>query len=221
MSEPLHIQSDQIVISGQIDAADSPKALMVLAHGAGAGMDHHFMVSLSDALYPKNISVLRFNFPYIDMGRKAPDSPKKAQGAINAVVAYALDNYPELPMFVGGKSYGGRMASHCSASGSIDSIRGLIYYGFPLHAPGRDSKDRADHLKDVKVPMLFLQGSKDKLANIDLIKEVADSLENQATLEIFDSADHSFKVPKKAGISPKEMIDLLANKSSLWIDSLL
>lgn len=217
MIEAANIPSGETYISAIWNHAESPKALMVLAHGAGAGMDHSFMSSLASQLCEAGISVLRFNFPYIDLGRRAPDSPKKAQNAIADVVNFASQSYPDLPLFVGGKSYGGRMASHCAAQKSIDSVKGLVFYGFPLHAPGRDSKDRANHLSEVNIPMLFLQGAKDKLANIDLITEVCAELGGKAQLEVFESADHSFKVPKKMSIDQEQMIGLLVEKTRKWI----
>lgn len=221
MSEAIAIPSDDYPISGRLNLASSPIALVVLSHGAGAGMDHMFMETLANQLCSADISVLRFNFPYIDQGRRAPDSPKKAQKAINEVVRFASNSYPDQPLFVGGKSYGGRMASHCAAQKSIDPVRGLIFYGFPLHAPGRDSIDRASHLSAVNIPMLFLQGTNDKLANLEMIKQVSSGLGDKAHLETFDSADHSFKVPKRIGLSQDEMIALLTDKSKSWISSLI
>ena len=219
MSNTLNIPTDEFPISARLDQVKDPKALMILSHGAGAGMDHSFMSNLAGELNNQDISVLRFNFPYIDQGRRAPDSPKKAQKTIENVVTYAAASLPETPLYVGGKSYGGRMASHCAAQKTIPSVRGLIFYGFPLHAPGRDSKDRAAHLTEVGVPMLFLQGANDKLANINLIGEVTQELD-LATLKTFKRGDHSFKVPKSMGLSPEEMIVKLATETAEWIDGL-
>jgi len=221
MSETVNIPSGDFPISARWNVAQSPVAQIVLAHGAGAGMDHSFMDNLANQLCTSGVSVLRFNFPYIDQGRRSPDSPKKAQKAIVEVVKFAGNSYPDLPLFVGGKSYGGRMASHCSTQNSMGPTKGLIFFGFPLHAPGRVSIDRADHLSEVAIPMLFLQGTNDKLANIHLITKVCSQLSHKAHLETFEYADHSFKVPKKIGLNQDQMIALLAGKSKSWIESLI
>ncbi len=191
----------------------SPKGVIILAHGAGAGMHHPFMVNLADEISTLGFHAVRFNFPYMETGRKSPGSPKKNIETWELVFNHIHRHHPDLPIFLSGKSYGGRMASHLLAETGFDFAKGIIYFGFPLHAPGRDSKDRADHLVQVGVPQLFLQGTKDKLANIDLIREVIADLKKAELVEIED-ADHSFNVPKKLGISKNEMIHKLANLSS-------
>ncbi|MDA1121028.1 MAG: dienelactone hydrolase family protein [Bacteroidetes bacterium] len=216
----VRIKSGEIDMSASWHHARKPIAALLLAHGAGAGMDHRFMTSLAGFLCELNISTLRFNFPYIEKGRRAPESPKVAQQAIVDAVDFIANGGNTLPLFVGGKSYGGRMASHCAALGRIE-ISGLVFYGFPLHAPGKPSMNRADHLKDIKIPLLFLQGTNDQLAQIDLINEVCKGLGNNTTLKTFQSADHSFKVPKSSGIDPESMIKELAIQTRFWIEDVL
>ncbi|MEQ9424579.1 MAG: alpha/beta hydrolase [Cyclobacteriaceae bacterium] len=206
-------------LNGIWNKADKSFASIILTHGAGAGMEHPFMTNLAEQLALSGINVFRFNFPYIERGKRVPGSPKENQQAIiDAVKELEGSNQP---LFVGGKSYGGRMASHCAADNAIQTVKGLVFFGFPLHAPGRDSKDRASHLADVGIPMLFLQGTGDKLANIDLISEVNDELGSKATLKTFQSADHSFKMPKKLGIDQLSMTRQLADQTQLWMKSIL
>jgi predicted alpha/beta-hydrolase family hydrolase len=173
-----------------------PKAIMSLAHGAGAGMDHVFMETLATQLAEKEIATLRFNFPFTENKKGRPDSPAVAHKAIKAAIEKAHELFPKLPLFVAGKSFGGRMSSQLLSTDPDDTIQGLIFYGFPLHQPGNPSVERADHLKQVKVPMLFLQGTRDALATIDLIEKVAKPLK-KAKLVKLEGADHSFKAGKK------------------------
>ncbi|WP_420578204.1 alpha/beta family hydrolase [Ekhidna sp.] len=205
-------------ITAEVDEASRPQAILVLAHGAGAGMHHPFMSDLARGIADKDIHVIRFNFPYMEQGRKSPGSPKANIETWRLVVDHIASMYQGLSIFISGKSYGGRMASHLMAESSSDAVKGIIYYGFPLHAPGRDSKDRASHLPEIKVPQLFLQGSKDKLANIDLINEVVEGLSN-VELEVIGDGDHSFKVPKKSGKKNEEVMNHLIQKSADWIKS--
>ncbi|MEZ4972865.1 MAG: alpha/beta family hydrolase [Cyclobacteriaceae bacterium] len=173
-----------------------PKMLLVLAHGAGADMTHKFMEDVAEEFYVRDVATLRYNFPYMEKGSRRPDPPGIAEKTVNQVVAYAHEQFPKLKIFAGGKSFGGRMTSQRFSKESPDYLNGIVFFGFPLHAIGNPSIDRAAHLKDVKVPMLFLQGTKDKLAEIDLIKKVTKALK-LATIDIFENADHSFKVPKQ------------------------
>lgn len=189
-------------------------SILILAHGAGAGMEHSFMTKLSDELVLSGITVLRFNFPYIDAGRKSPGSPKPNVAAWNVVLDYAINQF-DVPIFLSGKSYGGRMASHLLAENETSPVNGIIYFGFPLHAPGRDSKDRADHLAHVDTPQLFLQGTKDTLANPQLINEVCEGLK-QAEIIMIEGGDHSFKVK---GTKHDEVIRALATHTSKWVNS--
>ncbi len=200
-------------ISLELHESKSPGGIIILAHGAGAGMHHSFMVKVADKISENGFHTVRFNFPYMEEGRKSPGSPKKNIEAWGLVLNHIQAHHPDLPIFLAGKSYGGRMASHLLAEKAYEQVKGIVYFGFPLHAPGKDSKDRADHLNQVGVPQLFLQGTKDKLANINLINEVVKELEKAELVEIED-ADHSFNVPKKLGISKDEMINQLARFST-------
>lgn len=195
----------------ETNEAKEPVAVVVLAHGAGAGMDHPFMKTMAEKLADKAITVVRFNFPYMDAGKKFPGSPKTNIAAWGDILDEVSAKYPDLPLFMAGKSYGGRMGSHLLAQEPNRPVKGIIYLGFPLHAPGKDSKDRAAHLGDVKVPQLFLQGTRDKLANIDMMREVVGELSHATLVEIEDG-DHSFKVPRAKGISEVEMNGLLTNR---------
>jgi len=196
-------------------APEKPVWMMTLAHGAGAGMDHVFMVTLAEALAETGIGTLRFNFPFKEHKKMRPDTPAVAQQTIAAAVDKALELYPSLPLFVSGKSFGGRMSSQYMSVNQRKDVAGLIFYGFPLHPAGKPSIDRAAHLKDVKVPMLFLQGTKDTLATWDLIEGVCKSLK-KATLIKLEGADHSFKAGKKVDTMP-----LLTTATKGWIEKTL
>lgn len=188
--------------------------ILSLAHGAGAGMDHIFMESLAAGLAKAGIATMRFNFPFMEQKKKRPDSPAVAHQTIEAVINKALSLYPSLPLFAAGKSFGGRMSSQYLAANPRKDIHGLIFYGFPLHQPGKPSADRAEHLKEVKVPMLFLQGTRDTLASIDMIESVCKSLK-KAILVKFEGADHSFKAGKK------DMIPVLVEATQKWVEKKL
>lgn len=204
-------------VSGILELPKDAFCLMVLAHGAGAGMQHTFMEKLADSLKASGIGTLRFNFVYMEKGGGRPDYPPKAHAVCRAAVDRAKD-YAEkagIPVVAAGKSFGGRMFSQMAAKGAPD-ISALVYYGFPLHAPGKDGTERAAHLKDVKAPMLFLQGSRDALAREDLIREVSKGLRH-ATLQVLEGADHSFKVLKSVGMTHDEVIADLAMRSAGWL----
>lgn len=190
---------------------ENPVCMMTLAHGAGANMDHVFMVTLATALAEAGIGTLRFNFPFMENKKGRPDTPAVAQQTIAAAIDKVLSLYPSLPLFVSGKSFGGRMSSQYMSVNQRTDVAGLIFYGFPLHPAGKPSVDRAEHLKSVKVPMLFLQGTKDTLATWDLIESVCKSLK-KATLIKLEGADHSFKAGKKVDTMP-----LLTNATRDWI----
>ena len=205
-------------ISIEIEEASIPKAMLIVGHGAGAGMHHPFMVTLANEFAAKNVSTIRFNFPYMEQGRKSPGSPKANIETWRYVIEHISNEYAGLPIFISGKSYGGRMASHLLAEDNVCPAKGIIYYGFPLHAPGRDSKDRANHLSSIKVPQLFLQGSKDKLANLGFMEEVIGGLSN-ATMKVIDEADHSFNVPKRSGKTKDDVMEFLTTSSEEFIKS--
>jgi uncharacterized protein len=201
-------------ISALITDAKKPKAMMVLAHGAGAGMEHPFMKSMSAELAACGISTVRYNFPYMENKKGRPDPPAIAEKTVEEVASKVQALYPKLPLFLSGKSFGGRMSSQRLSKEGMEGIRGIIFFGFPLHASGAPSIDRAAHLSTVKVPMLFLQGTRDTLAQLDLIQSVVKKLP-LATLVTFEKADHSFKAGKE-NLLPK-----LATMTSEWIDQVL
>jgi uncharacterized protein len=190
---------------------EKSKCIMTLAHGAGAGMHHSFMVTLAQLLSEQAIATLRFNFPFAENKKGRPDTPAIAHQTIEAAIAKAQKLFPELPLFVAGKSFGGRMSSQCLSTHPHIEVKGIIFYGFPLHPPGRPSIDRAEHLKEVKTPMLFLQGTKDELAKWELIESVCSSLK-QATLVKIEGANHAFKAGKQ------NILQLLTDTTKDWIE---
>ena len=208
-------------ISYEIVAADDPVAILIIAHGAGAGMHHAFMATLASKFAQRSVTTVRFNFPYMEQGKKSPRSPKDAISAWVAIAQQVESLFPDKPIFMSGKSYGGRMGSHMLLENhQLKAMQGIIYFGFPLHAPGKDSKDRAAHLSAIEVTQLFIQGSRDKLANIEMIREVVSALSN-GQLHAIDLADHSFNVPKSAGLSKDEIMDELVDVSLRWIEKLI
>jgi predicted alpha/beta-hydrolase family hydrolase len=192
-------------VSAIFNKAKNSTKLVIIGHGAGAGMDHPFMEALAQAFYNKNISTLRYQFPYMEKGKRAPDRPPKCHATIRSVIAKTIELAPDHKIYLSGKSFGGRMASQVAAEDIDKQIKGLIYFGFPLHAPGRDSLDRAAHLPAIKIKQLFLQGKRDKLANIELMKTLDKSLK-KTKMVFYEWADHSFKVPKKSGTTQDEII---------------
>lgn len=174
---------------------ESPSAVLVLAHGAGAGMDHPFMSSLAEELKDNKVATVRFNFPFAENKKKRPDPPAVAEKTVHEVINQAHEAFPELPLFAGGKSFGGRMTSQLLSKSEISFVKGVVFFGFPLHAPGKPSVDRASHLKDVKVPMLFLQGTRDALAEWSLISKVTSGLSKAALIKL-EGADHGFRKGK-------------------------
>ncbi|MCB0563022.1 MAG: dienelactone hydrolase family protein [Phaeodactylibacter sp.] len=188
-------------------------ALLVLSHGAGAGMEHPFMEMLAQQLAAHKVGTLRFNFAYMEKGGRAPDRPPKAHLAIKAAVKKALKFADGLTLLAGGKSFGGRMTSQVAAKGELEPVKGIVYYGFPLHAPGKPGIERAAHLSDVNVPQLFLQGTRDTLARFDLMEAVCEKLE-QARLVKIEGGDHSFKTLKRSGITHEEAVQRLAEETA-------
>ncbi|NND72147.1 MAG: alpha/beta hydrolase [Rhodothermales bacterium] len=196
---------------------DGCRRVLVLSHGAGAGMDHPFMQTLSDLLNEADIGTYRFNFPYTEQGKRAPNAQSILLATVEAVTARVVHEYPNAQVFFGGKSMGGRMGSIAAAKGMLPGIQGLIFFGFPLHAPGRDSVDRAAHLAKIDVPMLFHQGTRDKLANLDMIREVCASIDKYATLKVYEGADHSFKTRKKDPLDTEETMHAMVKATAGWI----
>jgi predicted alpha/beta-hydrolase family hydrolase len=218
--EPITIESAGIRVSGLLQAPHGARALYVLAHGAGAGMTHPFMTAVARELGERGIATLRYQFPYMEAGGKRPDPPKVAQRAVRAAVAAARTHVPKLPLFAGGKSFGGRMTSQAQAAAPLEGVRGLIFLGFPLHPAGKPSQERAEHLARVAVPMLFLQGTRDALAELDQLEPVCKSLGKRATLTLFADADHSFHVPAKTGRKDPQVRAEVLDALAAWIDAL-
>ena len=193
------------------------RACYVMAHGAGAGMAHPFMASVADDLAQRGIATLRFQFPYMERGSRRPDTPGVAHAAVRAAVAEAARLLPGVPLFAGGKSFGARMTSQAQAGSPLPGVRGLVFLGFPLHPAGKPSDERAAHLADVGIPMLFLQGTRDELADLQLLRGVAARLGPRATLRLFDEADHSFHVPARTGRKDSEVRAEMADALAGWI----
>jgi len=218
-SPRLTIDASQSV-STLFDAPPKPGACLVLAHGAGAGMTHPFMAGVAAGLCERGVAVLRYQFAYMEQGSRRPDRPALAQAAVRAAVARAADLLPGVPLFAGGKSFGGRMSSQAQAQAPMQGVRGLVFFGFPLHAVGKPSDTRAAHLADVKVPMLFLQGSRDKLAELGLLRPVVAGLGKRATLVVVEQADHSFHVPVRSGRRDEEVMAALLDTVAEWMGKL-
>jgi len=204
-------------VSALLQSPPDARACYVFAHGAGAGMTHPFMTTVADELASRGIATLRYQFPYMEKRSKRPDSPKVAQATVRAAVAEAAQRLPGLVLVAGGKSFGGRMTSQAQAAAPLPGVRGLAFFGFPLHPAGAPSSDRAKHLFDVRIPMLFLQGTRDELAHLPLIESLAGELGERARLELFDDADHSFHVPKRSGRTDAQVIAGLADTLGSWI----
>src|SRR3989440_3970993 len=186
-------------VSGLMELPQKAWACYVLAHGAGAGMIHPFLTAIANGLAERGIATLRYQFPYMEQGSKRPDAPKVAHATVRAAVQEAARLVPDLALFAGGKSFGGRMTSQAQAESPMSGVRGLVFLGFPLHPPGKASDERAKHLFDVQIPMLFLQGTRDDFANLKLLEPLCERLGARATLKLFQDADHSFHVPKSSG----------------------
>ncbi len=196
-----------------------PKAarlLYVLAHGAGVGMHHPFMEQIARALAERDVATFRYQFPYMGKGKRRPDPAHMAEGTVRAAVRSAREACPDLPILAGGKSFGGRMTSQAQANEALPGVVGLVFLGFPLHAPGRMGDQRAAHLVNVHVPMLFLQGTRDSLADLDLMRRVTRRLGEPATLHVVEGGDHSFKVLKRSGRSSDEVMGELADVVTGW-----
>jgi predicted alpha/beta-hydrolase family hydrolase len=203
-------------VSGLWLAPAKPRACLVLAHGAGAGMAHPSMAAIADGLHERAIASLRFQFPYMERGSKRVDPPAIAHAAVRSAVAQARKQAGKLPLFAGGNSFGGRMTSQAQAIAPLEGVRGLVFFGFPLHPAGAPSVERAAHLKDVGIPMLFLQGTNDALADVALIRRTV-SLRRNATLKLIDGADHSFHVPKRSGRTNDEIIGEVLDFAAGWM----
>ena len=204
-------------VSGLLQAPSRPRACYVFAHGAGAGMKHPFMAAMAEGLAACGIATLRYQFPYMERGSKRPDPPQLAHATVRAAVAAASRVLPDLPLIAGGKSFGGRMTSQAQAIAPLPGVRGLAFLGFPLHPAGKPSTERADHLSAVHIPMLFLQGTRDQLATLELIEPLCGSLGERATLQLFSDADHSFHVPARSGRTDADVREAVLDALSAWI----
>jgi predicted alpha/beta-hydrolase family hydrolase len=202
-------------VSGLLQVPRGARICYVLAHGAGAGMTHPFMAAIAEGLAERGIATLRYQFPYMEQGSKRPDAPKLAQATVRAAVAETRRLVPKLTLVAGGKSFGGRMTSQAQVALPLAGVRALVFLGFPLHRAGRPSDERATHLFEVKIPMLFLQGTRDALADTHTLQALVEQLGPLATLKLFQDADHSFHVPTRTGRNDAEvraeMLDTLAS----------
>ena len=210
----IHISETIGDVSALLMVPAKSKAVLVLAHGAGAGMDHAFMATLAEELQARSVCTIRFNFPYLEQGKRRPDFPEVAEKTVKRLIEVATERCPKVPLFVSGKSFGGRMSSQYLSKEQPRAVKGIIFFGFPLHPAGKPSIARAEHLSLIKIPMLFLQGTRDTLADLKLMHKVLKNLPT-ATLKTFEGADHSFKISKK------HIVDVLADETSDWIDKIL
>jgi predicted alpha/beta-hydrolase family hydrolase len=218
-AESITITGDHgIEVSGLLQTPPQPRACYVLAHGAGAGMKHRFLGAVAAELSQRGIATLRYQFPYMERGAKRPDPPHIAHAAVRAAVAAASQALPGVALIAGGKSFGGRMTSQAQAKTPLPGVRGLAFLGFPLHPAGKPSQDRATHLFDVHIPMLFLQGTRDTLAQLDQLEPVCEALGARATLQLFADADHSFHVPARSGRSDAQVLGEVLDALAAWTD---
>jgi len=213
----IRVGDDAGEVSGLLVAPPAPKAVLVFGHGAGAGMRHPFMSRVSRDLAERGVATLRYQFPYMEAGSKRPDAPATAHAAVRAAVAEAAARLPGVALYAGGKSFGGRMTSQAQASAPMPAVRGLVFVGFPLHPAGKPGTQRAAHLREVKVPMLFLQGTRDELADLALVREATSLLGLRATLHVVDGADHSFHVLKRSSRTDAQVMEELAAAVSAWM----
>jgi uncharacterized protein len=205
-------------VSGLLESPPEAKACFVLAHGAGAGMTHPFMAAIASGLAERGIATLRYQFPYMEKGSRRPDPPKLAHATVRAAVAKASQVLPNLPLIAGGKSFGGRMTSQAQALAPLPNVRGLAFLGFPLHPAGSPSQERGQHLFDIRIPMLFLQGTRDALADMQHLEPLCAALGPRAPLKLFPDADHSFHVPARSGRTDVQVRSQLLDAMAEWID---
>ncbi|WP_024509397.1 alpha/beta family hydrolase [Bradyrhizobium sp. ARR65] len=203
-------------VSALLTRPAEPHTCFVFAHGAGAGMTHPFMEAVAAGLAARDIATLRYQFPYMERASKRPDPPALAQTSVRAAVETAARACPGLPLIAGGKSFGGRMTSQAQAKSALAGVAGLAFFGFPLHPAGKPSDERAAHLADVHIPLLFLQGTRDKLAELDLLRGVVQGLGARASLHLVEGADHSFHVPARSGRNDAEVMDEVLDAFAGW-----
>ncbi len=207
-------------VSALLLRPDNARACFVVAHGAGAGMAHPFMETVATGLCERGIATLRYQFPYMEKGSKRPDAPAVAHAAVRAAVKEAARACAGLPLIAGGKSFGGRMTSQAQAIAPLAGVRGLAFLGFPLHPPGKQSTSRAAHLSGIKIPMLFLQGTRDDFAEMTLLEPVVKDLGGMASLHVVQEGDHSLHVPARSGRNNREVMNGVLDTLSAWIDGL-
>jgi predicted alpha/beta-hydrolase family hydrolase len=216
MNLQIHVSDTIGKVSGLLLRPPDAWAAYVLAHGAGAGMRHRFMEQIAQALAERGMAALRYQFPYTESGGRRPDPPGILEATVRAAVDTARELMPGLPLVAGGKSLGGRMTSNAQARRPLPGVSGLVFLGFPLHPPKQPGESRAEHLRAVELPMLFLQGTRDALAELDLITSVCDRLGPRATLHVVEGADHSFAVLKRSGRSDAAVMEELADTVASW-----
>jgi len=222
VAKPISITvSDTVHVSGLLQNPPHARACYVLAHGSGAGMNHPFMTAVAAELALRGIGTLRYQFPYMERGAKRPDPPRLAQATVRAAVGAALGLLPETALIAGGKSFGGRMTSQAQAKAPLQGVCGLAFLGFPLHPAGRPSQERAAHLFDVQIPMLFLQGTRDTLASLDQIEPLCKKLGKRATLKLFTDADHFFHVPARTGRKDAQVLGDMIDAFVTWFDDVI
>ena len=207
-------------VSALLLRPENARWLMVLAHGAGAGIRHPFMAGAARSLAARGIASFRYNFPYMEQGRRAPDPQPVLLETVRAAITAARECASGLPLLAGGKSLGGRMTSTAVSQEALPGVRGLVFFGFPLHAPGKPSDERGRHLFDVQLPMLFLQGTRDQLADLTLLRPLCDRLQGQARLHVIEGADHSFHVPKKSGRTDEDVLREMGEVAADWASGL-
>ena len=219
--QPRTVPLDGGPVSALLCLPANARALLVLGHGAGAGMRHPFMETVSQRLGDRQVATLRYQFPYMEKRSGRPDSPAVATATVRAACDIARGEFPGLPLFAGGKSFGGRMTSTAQSEAPLPGVRGLVFLGFPLHAPNRPGIARAEHLSKIRIPMLFLQGSRDSLADLALIREVTGKIADFATVHVVEGGDHSFAVLKRTGQTAEQVMDQLARTTADWLAGLL
>jgi uncharacterized protein len=205
-------------VSALLQLPPAATACFVFAHGAGAGMEHPSMTAVAMELAARKIATLRFQFPYMEQRARRPDPPPVCHATVRAAVAEAARLAPALALIAGGRSFGGRMTSQAQAIEPLPGVKGLAFLGFPLHAAGKPSAERAEHLREVKIPMLFLQGTRDELANLELLQPIIDRLGARATLKLLEAADHSFHVPARTGRKDAEVRGEMLDALATWIE---
>jgi hypothetical protein len=222
MPERLQIQvQENLAVSGLLQVPPGATACFAFAHGAGAGMDHPFMASVADGLFSRRIATLRYQFPYMELGSKRPDRPALAQATVRAAAETVAHRLTGLPAFAGGKSFGGRMTSQAQADNPLSGIGGLVFLGFPLHPAGQPSDARAEHLFALRVPMLFVQGTRDALADMSLLSPLIGRLGSRATLKTIEHADHSFHCLARTGRTDKQALEEALDAIAEWVRDVL